>query len=314
MRNSNMYLNNIIQKYAPKSLNDYTGEINSLKATLKSWANACFIEIIGSGSIAKGTAISIASDVDFLVSLKSNCNENTGGLKSIYESLYTSLNRSYSDVRKQNVSVRITLSESDMNSACSAKSLLYNKFADMNSAHSAKSLLHNRLTGMNSACSAKSLSYNLYNRLEVDITPARKQSGNTNNHSLWVSKLSTWKQTNIQRHINDVSQSDRTNEIKLLKIWRELNKLDFPSIYLEYLLINNILKYKPSGLDNLASNFWHILLELAKDNENPLLSTIIDPANTNNVLSDLLTIDEKNKIYIAAKNSIRHQDWGDIVW
>ena len=65
------------------------------------------------------------------------------------------------------------------------------------------------------------------NGLEVDITPARKQTGNTNDHWLYVSKLDTRKQTNIQKHINDISQSGRINEIKLLKIWRELNHLDF---------------------------------------------------------------------------------------
>ncbi|MCW5590294.1 MAG: hypothetical protein KIT27_11615 [Legionellales bacterium] len=268
MTNSDMYLNNVIQKYTPRSLNNYMGAISSLKETLKSWANTCFIEIIESGSIAKGTAVSIASDVDFLVSLKSNCNENNGGLKSIYESLYDKLNGSYSSARKQNVSVRITLSGTSL----------------------------------------------LSNGLEVDITPARKQLGNTNNHSLWVSKLSTWKQTNIQKHINDVSQSRRTNEIKLLKIWRELNKLDFPSIYLEYLLIKNILKNKPSDPNSLANNFFHILSELAKTNENPLLSTTIDPANSNNVLSDLLTKSEKNKIHIAAVGAVSKRNWGDIIW
>src|SRR5690606_32378423 len=64
--------------------------------------------------------------------------------------------------------------------------------------------------------------------LEVDITPARKRSGNTNDHSLYVSKKRSWKKTIIQQHINDVKYSGRTNDIKLLKIWRQLYDLDFP--------------------------------------------------------------------------------------
>jgi hypothetical protein len=227
---------------------------------LQTWAGSCFIEIINSGSRAKGTAISLASDVDYLVSLTSNCNESSGGLKSIYDALYTRLS-TYHNVRKQNVSVRINLGG-----------------------------------------------------LEVDVTPARKQAGNTNDHNLYVSKSDTWKKTNIQKHIADISQSGRTNEIKLIKIWRELNKLDFPSIYLEYLIVANILSYRSKDINSLADNVWYILNELAKDNGNPLFARIIDPANSNNILSDLLSQAEINKIINAAKIASHQSNWNQIVW
>lgn len=128
------------------------------------------------------------------------------------------------------------------------------------------------------------------------ITPAKKHSNYQHYHSIWLSKLSTWKQTNVPTHINDVSKSGRIDEIKLLKIWRELHGVDFPSIYLEYLLIKNILSGKSKGVDYLESNFWHVIKELAKDTNNPLNARIVDPANTANILSDLLTTAEKDKI------------------
>ena len=258
---ANMYLNQILQKYNARDLTSHTLALQQLGTVLRTWASSCYIEILNSGSRAKGTAISIASDVDYLVSLTSNCNENQGGLKSIYDSLFTKLNTIYRNVRKQNVSIRINL-----------------------------------------------------NGLEIDITPARKQAGNTNNHSLYVSKLNTWKQTNIQRHINDVSQSGRTNEIRVLKIWRELNNLDFPSIYLEYLMINNTLLNKSKDINNLSNNVWHALNELAKTQGNPLYSRIVDPANTTNILSDLLANTEKNRIISQAQLAIRQRNWSQIVW
>ncbi|OGS20967.1 MAG: hypothetical protein A2252_04555 [Elusimicrobia bacterium RIFOXYA2_FULL_39_19] len=261
MTEIDMYLNQILQKYSARNLLGYLAALSQLETTLKDWAATCYVELLISGSLAKGTAISLASDVDYLVSLKSNCNENSGGLKSIYDSLYTQLNSKYSSVSKQNVSIRINL-----------------------------------------------------NGLEVDVTPARKQTGNTNDHWLYVSKLDTWKQTNIQRHINDISQSGRINEIKLLKIWRELNHLDFSSIYLEYLLINNILLNKSKDVNNLGDNVLHVLKELAKTAGNPLYSQVIDPANTANILSDLLTNVEKNKIIGQAQISIKQTNWNQIVW
>lgn len=261
MTEINMYLNQILQKYKGRDISGYSNALSQLQTTLKTWASSCYVNLLYSGSRAKGTAISIASDVDYLVSLTSGCNENSGGLKSIYDSLYTELNSKHSSVSKQNVSVRINL-----------------------------------------------------NGLEVDVTPARKQTGNTNDHWLYVSKLDTRKQTNIQKHINDISQSGRINEIKLLKIWRELNHLDFSSIYLEYLLVDNILLNKSKDINSLGDNVWYVLNELAKTTGNPLFARIVDPANSANILSDLLTDAEKNTIINKAKIAIQQTNWNQIVW
>jgi hypothetical protein len=255
-----MYLQSILFKYSPRDLNSYNINLAILKSDLQNWASTCFISIVNSGSRAKGTAISLASDVDYLVSLTSGCNANNGGLKSIYDSLHTHLIKKHNPVRKQNVSFRIKIGS-----------------------------------------------------LEVDITPARKHTGNTNYHWIYVSKLDTWRQTNIQIHINDISGSGRQNEIKLLKIWRELNGLDFPSIYLEYLTIQ-ILSGKSKSADRLGDNFWFILQELSKDISNPLTSRIVDPANSTNILSDLLNATEKRTIVTKAKIAVTKKNWGEIVW
>ena len=65
---------------------------------------------------------------------------------------------------------------------------------------------------------------------------------------------------------------------------------------MEYLLIDNILLNKSKDANSLADNFWYVLVELTKDTGNPLFSRIVDPANSNNFLSDLLTVAEKNKV------------------
>ena len=106
-----MYLLQILQKYQPRDLSSHDREITSLHKILKTWASTCYIEIIKSGSMAKGTAISIASDVDYLISLASNCNENSGGLGGIYDSLYSKLTNSGYTVRQQNISFKINLNE-----------------------------------------------------------------------------------------------------------------------------------------------------------------------------------------------------------
>lgn len=249
------YLYSIINKYAANNISAYSYDINRLHSILRDWANGCYVDLKTSGSIAKGTATSLSSDVDYLVSLTSGCNST---LKEIFNSLHDCLYRHYS-IRRQNFSIGIDL-----------------------------------------------------NGLKVDVAAAKKRTGNTNYHSIYVSKKDSWAQTNIQLHINEISNSGRLNEIKLLKIWRELNRLEFPSIYIEYLLINLILKYSPKN--NLSNNFHHVLSELAKSQNNPLFSRLIDPANSNNILSDLITINEKNSIIASARHSINKQYWSYIVY
>ncbi|NBR95074.1 MAG: hypothetical protein EBT55_02050 [Proteobacteria bacterium] len=111
MTEINMYLLQILQKYQPRDLSSHDREITSLHKILKTWASTCYIEIIKSESMAKGTAISIASDVDYLISLASNCNENSGGLRGIYDGLYSKLTNSGYTVRQQNISFKINLNE-----------------------------------------------------------------------------------------------------------------------------------------------------------------------------------------------------------
>lgn len=263
MTNNNLYLYRILQKYKPRDLNSFSHNLLELKILIIKWASKCYLDILDSGSRAKGTAIWLASDVDYMISLSNDCNNNSGGLSSCYNSLYNLLVNKYGiyNVRKQNVSIRVKI-----------------------------------------------------NNLEVDITPAKQQLGTTHFHSLYVSKSGSWTQTNIQRHILDISKSSRINEIKILKIWRELNKLDFPSIYLEYLLVNNILLNKSKDINSLDSNVWFIFSELAKTQNNPLYAKIVDPSNTNNILSDLLNNTEKNKIITQAQYTLKAKDWNQIVW
>ena len=88
---------------------------------------------------------------------------------------------------------------------------------------------------------------------KIDLVPALRQSQYGNVHSLYKSKTNSWTQTNIDRHIYDVRNSNRLNEIKLTKIWRELHSLSFPSLYLESAVIDCLRGYRYGQLE---SNFF----------------------------------------------------------
>ena len=147
-----------------------------------------------------------------------------------------------------------------------------------------------------------------YGGHSIDLVPGKKHDGNTNDHSIYRNKRDTWTQTNINKHIMQVRNSGRLEEIILLKIWRELHKLDFPSIYLELSVIE-ALAHK--NTNQPATNFLTIL-DYMKDSF--VNKTISDPANTNNVISDDLYKYEKEILAQNARDSRSQENWGKIIW
>ena len=147
-----------------------------------------------------------------------------------------------------------------------------------------------------------------YNGVKMDLVPGKVQAGYQNYHSLYKRKGNSWTQTNVKMHIDTVRVSDRRKEIRTIKIWRNLHSLEFPSFYLELMVIEGL---KNRSKNNLTSNVIHALNFISDYLPS---KRIIDPANTNNVVSDDLTSIEKNSIARQAKASAEKQSWGDIIW
>lgn len=116
-------------------------------------------------------------------------------------------------------------------------------------------------------------------------------------------------QTNIQKHIDMVRYSGLQNEIMLIKMWRSCHGLDLPSIYIEILANEVLPTYKRSW--SISENIWTLLKALRDTIETRI---IIDPSNTNNIISDSLTQREKLEIKKAAADSLQKQYWEQIIW
>jgi hypothetical protein len=147
-----------------------------------------------------------------------------------------------------------------------------------------------------------------YFGISVDLVPARKQAGNTNDHSLFRNKAQTWTQTNVQQHINLVSQSERLDEIRAIKIWRNLHQLSFSSFYLELTVLDALYnKNKNQPATNVLT-----VLEYFRDSFTN--ARVVDPANSNNIISEDLTSSEKSLIANQARESRTKPRWEDIIW
>lgn len=146
-----------------------------------------------------------------------------------------------------------------------------------------------------------------YATTRIDLVPARLQPGSTTYHSL-SRRSGQWTQTNVQKHIAVVTGSGRQQEIRAIKLWRNLHHLEFPSFYLE-LFVVDALSGRRHG--DLAAN---VLLALQTIGQRLLVTRIVDPANTNNVVSNDLTLQEKSKIAALATVSAQRNNWNHIIW
>jgi len=141
--------------------------------------------------------------------------------------------------------------------------------------------------------------------LKVDLIPAyRERNGNI----LFNKKSGAAVHTDLGRHVHLVANSGRQQEICALKIWRERNSLEFPSLYLEMSVLKAL---ESERFGQLADNVLAVLRFIANRMEQV---TVRDPANGDNVLSNDLTAKEKAGIAKAARDALYDENWKKILW
>jgi len=143
--------------------------------------------------------------------------------------------------------------------------------------------------------------------IAVDVLPARRLSMISDIHEIYSSRRAQAITTNLHQHVLDSHEANRQDEIRILKLWRDQNGLDFPSFYLE-LATNAALRRRPVGA--LVDNVWATLGFLER-----LLvpRAMLDPANAANIVSDELTAPQKRFIALAAAAARSGRPWSEIV-
>src|SRR5579871_440871 len=141
------------------------------------------------------------------------------------------------------------------------------------------------------------------NGYSVDLVPGKLQNALLTDHSLYRRKAGTWTKTNIATHIRSVMGGGRQAETRLLKLWRNQKGLEFPSFYLE---LTTIEALRNTSIPALGARVWRVFEYLRDRFVN---ARVIDPANTNNIISDDLTIAEKMTVKNAAIRALAAKDW-----
>jgi len=105
-------------------------------------------------------------------------------------------------------------------------------------------------------------------------------------------------QTNLKVHIDHIKNSDCVPIIRLVKLWAFRNNINIKTFVLELFVVKTLSDYE--NKDDLRKSFIKILEEF-KDR---FTSTqLVDPANSNNIVSQLITDSDKTLVAESAKRT-----------
>ncbi|PXY41855.1 hypothetical protein DMB65_04635 [Flavobacterium cheongpyeongense] len=131
----------------------------------------------------------------------------------------------------------------------------------------------------------------------IDIIPTRLIENGKNDVQLFVNKIgffekSTYKKTNHEKQMLSLKLNYREQRIvRLLKIWKVENNLKIKSIFLEW-LAKKSFESKPIT-NKIEKDLTNVIYFIARNIE---FIRIVDTANSNNVISNTLTYEEKSSV------------------
>lgn len=145
---------------------------------------------------------------------------------------------------------------------------------------------------------------NFHGGFHIDVVPGRALDVNYREANLHRTDTGTTLKTSLKVHIDTVRGSGRRQAIRLLKLWRERKNVPFKkSFLLEMMTINGCSGTPTADLPG------QVLAALRYIGDKIETVNMIDPANSNNSLSDDLSRSERQLIKQAALNALGASTW-----
>ncbi|MEK6583670.1 MAG: hypothetical protein AABY66_02335, partial [Nitrospirota bacterium] len=133
----------------------------------------------------------------------------------------------------------------------------------------------------------------------IDVVPGKFIDETQKDVFLYVSTAEKERlKTNIKKHIVYISESNYKDVIKIVKLWRTRNNLRIKTFVLEILVVETLNDEKGLSLSEAT------ICVLNNIYENIRSLKLVDPANSNNVLSDILSPSDKTLFSNKAKEAL----------
>lgn len=272
-----------------ENLSKYLEKRNSVKNALASkFTKEKASNPIDSGSYAKRTSINTKFDIDCCIPFLKKTNKEEEGfssLKDMFKKVYKYLKNEYSkddpdlkkeNVRKQKVSVGL-------------------KFIFEDGDEFELDVVPGRERPNHG-------DYNLNNTdlsLHIHSSERSKKEADENKKTI---------KTNIKKHINLLSGSERTHERKvtrLLKVWKTEKKKKDGGKLIKSFMMELYTKEAFDNADSIPNGLWEktkLVMQYTIDNIET--KDLFDPANSNNKITDAMSDSAKKDTKKAMKNTI----------
>lgn len=142
----------------------------------------------------------------------------------------------------------------------------------------------------------------------IDVVPARRIDDTSTDANLYVTTTGGQIKTNTARHKEYISESGCRPVIKLMKVWKYQRGIHYKSFALELLTIKALSGF---GSEDYSERVLHTL-KYIRDNVETI--RLIDPANSNNNVADLIEVSDKRNMKLQADSSLSQSNWGSIIW
>ncbi|MBK9632881.1 MAG: hypothetical protein IPO62_17805 [Saprospiraceae bacterium] len=140
----------------------------------------------------------------------------------------------------------------------------------------------------------------------IDVVPGRFIEGTTDVFLNVAYGDKQRMQTNLKTHINHIKDSGCVEIIRLVKLWAHRNNIKIKTFILELFVVKVLSEYREKG--NLKKSFLKVLEEF-KDKFTSI--QLVDPANSKNIVSQLLSDPEKSSITNQADSTYKEINGSD---
>lgn len=143
--------------------------------------------------------------------------------------------------------------------------------------------------------------------IHVDVIPGRALDANCERVELYRPETSRAVETSLKTHIETIRASGRSDAIRLLKLWREKYQVPFrKSLLLELMVVEGC---RDCSTTDLPIQILAALIYIRNSIESV---EITDPANSSNLLSDDIPIEDKRIIKHQAQLALNAGGWVEV--
>lgn len=141
----------------------------------------------------------------------------------------------------------------------------------------------------------------------IDVVPGRALDATYYEANLHRTDTGTTLKTSLKKHIDMVRGSGRLDVVRLMKLWRVRNRVPFKkSFALEALTIDGA---RGTSFDDLPAQ---MIAALTHVRDSIRTCNVVDPANSNNSLTDDLDTSARADIRLAAQAAIDAKYWSEV--